>query len=176
MHGTTNRRILRICGRSSTSRIRRCWRPWGGKEWNVAHSAARFDRPGRFLENVECVRENGPSVWLLVGSRSSGFSCSTDVLCTQRRRCHCEEPTVSALSPMKDTLPVSRKTEQIARGFFGGGSLGLFNFLSERLTGDSGPTIFANQMSMAATIQFCSFSAEAHHRSICSDVPNGAHS
>jgi hypothetical protein len=34
----------------------------------------------------------------------------------------------SAFSPMKDTLPVSRKTEQIARGFFGGGSLGLFNF------------------------------------------------
>src|SRR5215813_5471589 len=50
-----------------------------------------------------------------------------------------ETPTVGAFSPAKDTLPVSRKTEQIARGFFGGGSLGLFNLLSEQVTGDSPP-------------------------------------
>ena len=48
-------------------------------------------------------------------------------------------PTVSAFSPMKDPLPVSGKTEQLAQGFFGGGSLGLFNFLSEQFTRDSGP-------------------------------------
>jgi len=56
-----------------------------------------------------------------------------------------ETPTVGAFSPAKDTLPVSRKTEQIARGFFGGGSLGLFNLLSEPSPATLRPTIPANQ-------------------------------